>query len=141
MASFAVGVIVPESYEFDAAELVMAYGMVAIGLVGAAMAYWAARRLDRQAQATLGSAPEGDLPFAPRHWDGWRTQDDWARFPDPVRGVPRPSIWATPMVPVSEVPPDETLRRLYLVRAHLAMYYATARHTYRFFTVVGGSLS
>ena len=36
VASVAAGVIVPEAYEFGAAELVMAYGMVAIGLVGAA---------------------------------------------------------------------------------------------------------
>ncbi len=64
----------------------------------------------------------GTRRFRPARQRGWLAHEAWLDFPDPLPYTP--DIIGDPAVdiPEGEVPPDETLRRLWLVRAKLAVY-------------------
>lgn len=65
------------------------------------------------------------LPFAPEPGEGWRPQPDWARLPDPLPDRPPAFGMELRLYPNAPVPPDEIVRRLWLVRAHLVQLRGT----------------
>ncbi|MEV4313836.1 hypothetical protein [Actinocrispum sp. NPDC049592] len=64
----------------------------------------------------------GTRRFRPAKQRGWLPHEAWLDFPDPLPYTP--DIIGDPAVdiPEGEVPPDENLRRLWLVRAKLAVH-------------------
>lgn len=64
----------------------------------------------------------GRRKFAPGHDRKWLPKNVWREFADPLPGVPNISGQPQLDIPDGKVPPDETLRRLWLVRAQLATY-------------------
>jgi hypothetical protein len=52
----------------------------------------------------------------------WLPRSEWRNFPDPLPKVPNPLGDPVEDIPRSDVPPDENLRRLWLVRAHLVVH-------------------
>jgi hypothetical protein len=64
----------------------------------------------------------GRRKFAPGRDRQWLPKTVWREFADPLPGVPDISGQPQFDVPDGKVPPDETLRRLWLVRAQLATF-------------------
>jgi hypothetical protein len=62
---------------------------------------------------------QGTRPFEPDQDSEWLPAEAWREFPDPLPDVP--DVIGNPRsdVPLGKVPPDEMLRRLWLVRAQL----------------------
>jgi hypothetical protein len=52
----------------------------------------------------------------------WLPPEVWQEFPDPLPGVPDVITNPATDMPSGDVPPDENLRRLWLVRAQLAVH-------------------
>gem|GEM_PF-6231300 len=131
--------------ELDLAVVVVAGIVIVVGLVlftGAAGTYRYARRLEREAieqkspMSTNPATAEG-LSYSPQPGEGWRETRDWGCFADSVPSAPRPRSWIGPFLPASPVPPDEILRRLWLVRAELTVYYRFGRYMFRHLAVYG----
>jgi hypothetical protein len=59
------------------------------------------------------------LDWEPSPGAGWLPQHAWAQLPDVLPR--RPRLGPRPPAPSAEVPPDARLRRLWLVRAELAL--------------------
>lgn len=111
----------------DAGNWGLAAGFGIGSLLVAALGY---RMAGPQRKVLVRPVHTGSLDFAPRDGEGWRPAEDWRLFPDPVPHAPIPLAWANPAPPDGEVPPDEVLRRLWLVRAHLMTYLATFRYAF-----------
>lgn len=86
--------------------------VVALGLAGAG--YALRRQARRPPTTTLAFEVSAHHEVLPAR--------SWRELPDPVPAAPRPASWHAPRLPDCPVPPDELLRRLWLVRAHLATY-------------------
>jgi hypothetical protein len=56
----------------------------------------------------------------------WLPREVWLEFPDPLPDVPDMTGSPETDIPEGEVPPDENLRRLWLVRAQLTAHLDTA---------------
>ncbi|MFC0116201.1 hypothetical protein [Kibdelosporangium aridum] len=64
----------------------------------------------------------GTRRFRPPRQPEWLPHEAWFDFPDPLPDVPDVTGVPETDVPVGDVPPDHTLRRLWLVRAQLAAH-------------------
>nr|WP_042198297.1 hypothetical protein [Kibdelosporangium sp. MJ126-NF4]CEL23319.1 hypothetical protein [Kibdelosporangium sp. MJ126-NF4]CTQ94481.1 hypothetical protein [Kibdelosporangium sp. MJ126-NF4] len=64
----------------------------------------------------------GTRPFRPGLRPHWLPHEAWPEFPDPLPEVPDVTGEPEIDIPVGGVPPDHTLRRLWLVRAQLAAH-------------------
>ncbi|MCE7011571.1 hypothetical protein LWC34_53485 [Kibdelosporangium philippinense] len=77
----------------------------------------------------------GVRDYAPIPGEGWLPHEVWREFPDPVPEVPAVQVSFYHDIPAGDVPPDATLRRLWLVRAQIAaefnVYRAFSRHDTR----------
>lgn len=99
-------------------------------LAAAGWAYRTAQRFDaKDVAAPSRNVPTGSLPVTPGPREGWRPAITWLRLPDPLpgTGVLHPTI-VPPFLHKGPMPPDETLRRLWVVRAELACYRWGARY-------------
>ncbi|RSM82155.1 hypothetical protein DMH04_26065 [Kibdelosporangium aridum] len=64
----------------------------------------------------------GTRHFRPSRNPQWLPHEAWFEFPDPLPDVPDVTGVPETDVPEGDVPPDHTLRRLWLVRAQLAAH-------------------
>ncbi|MET0236822.1 MAG: hypothetical protein ABW224_19395 [Kibdelosporangium sp.] len=64
----------------------------------------------------------GTRPFEPDQDREWLPNEAWPEFPDPLPDVPDVIGDPSSDIPAGQVPPDDTLRRLWLVRAQLVVH-------------------
>jgi hypothetical protein len=97
------------------------FAILAAGTVGLATPgyYW---HKSKNVLALDIARRPGTLPFEPAEDREWLPHEAWQEFPDPLPDVP--DVIGDPLsdIPLGEVPPDDMLRRLWLVRAQLVPY-------------------